>query len=224
MIDLLGEGLRAVATRSALAYPMVFAAGALTGVGPCAAPRYVAVTALAAAARRPWVVVATFGAGVAAAYVALGFAAATIGTLWSASRTIYLALAFALAVSGIVTLLRPAHPVHAACERSGSAARRVRSGFGGAFLLGAASACVVAPCCTPVLAGIAGLTVASGRVADGGALLAVFGCGHALPVLLGGAIGARLSRAHGRFARSGAPAVVAGGLMLALAAYYGVLA
>jgi cytochrome c biogenesis protein CcdA len=222
--DLLGEGLHAVATHSAIAYPMIFAAGAVTGVGPCAAPRYVAVAALAGAARRPWAVVAVFGAGVAGAYVALGFAAGTLGTLWSASRTIYLALAVALAASAIATLLRGGHGTHVSCVGSRSAEIPGRASFGGVLLLGASSAFVVAPCCTPVLAGIAGLTVASGRVVDGGALLAAFGCGHALPVLLTGAIGARLSVALRPFSASGAPAVVAGGLMLALAAYYGVLA
>jgi cytochrome c biogenesis protein CcdA len=224
VIDLLGEGLRAVATRSGIAYPMVFAAGAVTGVGPCAAPRFVAVAALAGAARRPWGVVAMFGAGVAGAYVVLGFAAATLGTLWSASPAIYLALAVALAASAVATLLRGGPRAHASCAAPRSAAVPVRASFGGVFLLGASSAFVVAPCCTPVLAAIAGLTVASGRVADGAALLAAFGCGHALPVLLTGAIGARLAAALGRFSACGARATVAGGLMLALAVYYGVLA
>jgi hypothetical protein len=37
-------------------------------------------------------------------------------------------------------------------------------------------------------------------------------------------MGARLAAALGRFSACGAPATVAGGLMLALAVYYGVLA
>jgi cytochrome c-type biogenesis protein len=224
VIDLLGEGLRAVATRSAIAYPMIFAAGAVTGVGPCAAPRYVAVAALAAGARRPWSVLASFGAGVAGAYVALGLAAGTLETLWSASRTIYFALAAALAVSAIATLLRHPGHVHATGGESRGATLPARASLGGVFLLGASSAFVVAPCCTPVLAAIAGLTVASGHLAEGSVLLATFGCGHALPVLFTGAIGAKLSVALQGISVCGAPAVVAGGLMLALAAYYGILA
>ena len=47
-----GDGLHAVAMRSPLAYPLVFAAGAVTSIGPCAAPRYVAVAALVSSARR----------------------------------------------------------------------------------------------------------------------------------------------------------------------------
>ena len=223
MIDVIGDGLRAVATRSALAYPMIFAAGAVTGIGPCAAPRFVAVAALTAGARRRSLVALAFGAGVACAYVALGLAGGSLGTLWSASRTIYVALAIVLAFSAFATLLRHAHEAHATCDRVDTA-NGVPASAGGVFLLGASSAFVVAPCCTPVLAALAGITVASGRLAEGSALLAAFGLGHALPVMLTGAIGAKLSVALRPLSASGAPAVVAGGLLLALAAYYGVLA
>ncbi len=106
MIDVLGEGLRAAATRSPLAYPLVFAAGVVTSVGPCVAPRYVAVAALANAARRPWRVVAAFVAGLVGAYVALGLAAGALGALWSTSSAVYAVLAVVLAVGGLVTLLR----------------------------------------------------------------------------------------------------------------------
>ena len=222
MIDLLGEGMRAVASRSALAVPVVFAAGAATGIGPCAAPRYVAVAALSGAASRPWTVVAAFGAGVIGAYVALGFAAGTVAMLWSASPAIYLALAIGLASSAVVTLLRAGSPAHTSC--AGGRHAPPRASLGGAFLLGASSTFIVAPCCTPVVAGIAGLTIASGRTAEGAGLLAAFGCGHALPVLLGGALGSRLGAAVRSLDACGAPAVVAGGLAFALAAYYAVLA
>lgn len=224
MIDVLGDGLRAVAMRSAVAYPMMFAAGAVTGVGPCAVPRFVAVAALAAGARRRSPVVVAFGAGLAGAYVALGLGAGTLGALWSASRTTYAALAVVLAAAAFATLMRNPHEVHAACIGVRDGMPRVPASVGGAFLLGASSALVVAPCCAPVLATVAGLTVASGRLAEGSALLAAFGCGHALPVLLTGSIGARLSVAFGPVSASGAPSIVAGGLMLALAAFYGLLA
>jgi cytochrome c-type biogenesis protein len=223
VIDLLGEGLRAVATRSVLAYPVVFAAGAVTGVGPCAAPRFVAVAALAGAARRPRVLVAAFAAGVAGAYVALGFAAEALGALWSLSAPVYLVLASAFGAGALVTLLRPGGHSHGACTEH-RPAHPGGASLGAAFLLGASSVAVVAPCCTPMIAAIAGLTLGGGRAADGALLLAAFACGHVLPVLCIGALGSRLADALGPIAESGAPAVVAGGLMLALAAYYGVLA
>jgi cytochrome c biogenesis protein CcdA len=86
------------------------------------------------------------------------------------------------------------------------------------------SAFVVSPCCTPVVAGIAGLTALGGRCGEGIALLVAFALGHALPLLAAGALSARIAALLARPSASSAPAVVSGTLMLALAAYYGVLA
>ena len=223
MIDAVSAGLQAVAIRSPLAYPLVFAAGAVTSIGPCAAPRYVALAALVNVSRRPWRIVAAFVAGLIGAYVALGAAAGTLGTLWSASRFVYAMLAVVLAVAGMTTLLygggashvhRHAHARHTGAQAS----------LGGTFLLGASSAIVVSPCCTPIVAGIAGLTTASGHAGQGVALLASFACGHALPIVFAGALGTRIASAFRHVAASHASATIAGTLMLALAAYYGVLA
>lgn len=238
MIDLLGESLRAVGTHSALAYPLVLGAGVVTSIGPCAAPRYVAVAALAHAARAPWAVVATFATGLVAAYVALGAlasgvgtAASALGSLWSVSSYVYGALATALLAGGVFTLVRASGttPSDRCARGTGCAATsRTTSGgaasFGGVFLLGASSVLVVSPCCTPVVAGIAGLTLATGRALDGVALLAVFACGHAVPVAFAGALGDRFASVLRRVAASQAPAIVSGALMIALAAYYGALA
>ena len=229
MIDVVGEGLRAVGTRSALAYPLVFAAGAVTGLGPCAAPRYVALAALTHAARRPWSVVAAFTTGLVGAYVALGIGAGAIAALWSVSSAVYAALAAALAAGGVVMLLRGNHSGHEQerCATGGgcrASAGDRRASVGGAFLLGASGALVISPCCVPVLAGIAALTVATGRTVAGVALLAAFACGHVVPVLAAATIGARCSALLARVANAEAPAVVAGGLMLSLSAYYGALA
>ncbi len=223
MIDAVSAGLNAVATRSPLAFPLVFAAGAVTSVGPCAAPRYVALAALVNASRRPWRIVAAFAAGLIGAYVVLGVATGTVGALWSASGLVYAALAVALAVAGIATLVRGGGASHMH-EDAAVLRGDVRASAGGTFLLGASSAFLVSPCCTPIVAGIAGLTTASGHTANGVALLATFACGHALPVVFAGAVGTRVADTVRGLAASHAPAVVAGTLMLALAAYYGVLA
>lgn len=226
MTDLLGESLRAVGSRSAVAYPLVFGAGIVTSIGPCAAPRYVAVAALAHAAHAPWTIVLAFAAGLVGAYVALGAAAGVVGALWSASPAIYGALAFALLAGGIATLLRaaPADDAHSCERRDVRRGSRGTAGSGGAFLLGASSVLVVSPCCTPIVAGIAGLTIATSRTLDGVTLLAAFACGHVVPVALAGALGARFAASVRRLAASQAPAIVSGSLMLALAAYYGALA
>jgi thiol:disulfide interchange protein DsbD len=215
--------LHAVATRSPFAYPLVFAAGAVTSIGPCAAPRYVALAALVSASRRPVGVLAAFVAGIVGTYVVLGVAAGALGVLWSASAFVYAALAVVLAGAGIVTLLRGDRASHVhhddAVPHPGA-----QAGLGGTFLLGASSAFVVSPCCTPIVAGIAGVTSASGHTGAGVALLATFACGHVVPLVSAGALGSRVARLLRHVAASNAPAVVAGTLMLALAAYYGVLA
>jgi thiol:disulfide interchange protein DsbD len=224
VIDAVSAGLHAVATRSPLAYPLVFAAGAVTSIGPCAAPRYIALAALVNASRRPARIVPAFVAGLIGAYIALGVAAGALGALWSASRLVYAALAVLLAVAGIATLLRGGRDRSHVHGNVPAAHAGARTSLGGTFLLGASSAFVVSPCCTPIVAGIAGLTTASGHAGVGVALLTAFACGHALPIVSAGAIGTRIASAFQPLAASHASAVVGGTLMLALAAYYGVLA
>ena len=224
MIDILGEGMRAVAMHSPVAYPLVFGAGVVTSVGPCTAPRYIAVAALVSASRAPVRVVAAFVAGLVGAYVVLGAGVGLLGMLWSASWAVYAALAVVLGAAGLFTLFRgdgsPHDGSHHECRGA-----RPRAGMGGTLLLGASSALVVSPCCTPLVAGIAGFTMRSGGDAAAGAgLLAAFACGHAMPVIAAGALGSRIASAMRRIAASHAPSVVAGTLMLALAAYYGALA
>lgn len=218
MIDVLGTGLHAVATRSPLAYPLVFAGGILTSLGPCSAPRYVAVAALANASERPGRPVALFVAGLVGGYACLGAAVSALTIVRAWSSLIYLVLAIALGLGGAMTLLQREDEghVHAAPRRASSA--------GGAFLLGASSTLVVSPCCTPIIGAIAGLTVVSGRLSDGVLLLAAFGLGHAAPLFAAAFVSGRLSALLRRVAASPAPAVVAGTLMLGLAAYFGVLA
>ena len=163
MIDAVAEGLRAVAMRSPFAVPLVFAAGVVTSAGPCVAPRYVAVAALANGARRPLLPTALFAGGLVAAYAVLALAAGAIGTLRLQSAWTYGALSAVLVIAGAVTVLRG----ESACADARACSHHVERGkpapLGGAFLLGASSALVVSPCCTPVIAAIAGLTVAGTR-------------------------------------------------------------
>jgi len=231
--DLLSQGLQAVATRSPLALPLVFAAGAATSVGPCLAPRYVAVAALAQGARRPWLAAAAFAAGLIAAYAALVLAAGSLGALVRRSPLVYAMLAAALVAAGIAAIVRGdrAH-VHGDADASegrpercaASPPRRTAGGIGGALLLGASSALVVSPCCTPVVAAIAGFTVSGTRPADGVALVAAFACGHALPLAAVASLGNGVAATFARFRVGGAGATVAGTLMIAVGAYYAVLA
>jgi cytochrome c-type biogenesis protein len=92
------------------------------------------------------------------------------------------------------------------------------------FSLGAASALVVSPCCTPVVAAVIGMTAGSADPAARAMLLGAFTLGHAAPLFLAGALGALCDRPLRAWNASPAPAVVSGALMLALGGYYGMLA
>jgi cytochrome c biogenesis protein CcdA len=216
MIDILDAALNAVAGRSPIALPLLFAGGVATSLGPCAAPRYIAVAAFSNASSRPLVPTTLFIAGLIGGYICLGCAASALGALHIWSTWVYLGLAIVLGVAGLVTLLRR--------HDHGDAAQRSVAGSGSAFLVGATSVLVMSPCCTPIVAGIAGLTIASGRASDGAGLLASFALGHAAPLAAAALLGDRVRRAAHRMADSPAPAVIAGTLMLALGAYFGTIA
>ncbi|MGD0051352.1 MAG: cytochrome c biogenesis protein CcdA [Vulcanimicrobiaceae bacterium] len=218
MTDVVSAALRAAPAGEAFAYPLAFAAGVVTSVGPCVAPRYVALAALVQSTARPWRVAGAYLVGLVAAMVAIGLAVDALNALRAASMVLNLALATTLAVVGVVTLARGGRTVH------GHAGECAPLGVGGIALLGASGALIVSPCCTPILAAIAGLTVTAGRFGSGTALLAVYALGHAWPLLLTTAAGTPLAAGFARLAGSDAPATVSGTLMLALASYYGLLA
>jgi thiol:disulfide interchange protein DsbD len=211
VIDAAGDALHLLADRSPFALPAFFTLGAFTAIGPCVAPRYVALAALIQRTRRPWRIAAAFASGVVSAYVAIGMGAGLLGTMRAWSTAIDVGMALALALAGGITLLRD-EGVHA------HAARNTTSG-GGAFLLGATSALVVSPCCTPIVAAIAGFAGFDGQPLAAALLLTAFAAGHALP--LGAvALGARSMHALSRLGSTSAGSVVAGTLMIALAGFY----
>ena len=223
MTDPLSLGLRAATSDPAWATALLFAAGAASGVGPCLAPRYVAVAALAGGARRPILAAAPFAAGVVVAYVTLGTALGAIAMLTASSTITYAVLAVTLSAAGIAVLVRAPHH----CAR-----RRETAGAGGAFLLGVGSSLVVSPCCTPVIGAVAGLTLLGGRAFEGTLLLAGFAAGHVTPVFVA-AFAARWTRAiaarcatpwAARFAAARASSVIGGTLLVALGIFYGALA
>lgn len=218
MIDLLDASLDALARQDLGRLPLVALAGVATSVGPCVAPRYVAITALLHDAARPAWTTAAFVAGLTLAYAVLGFGVAVASVVWANASVGYALLAATLTAGGLTTLLR--RP--SACRHEHAAP------LGGArlaqpFVLGALSACVVSPCCTPLLGAFAGLAAADRAPLAGAAFLGAFALGHATPLLFAGrtsaALGARLSG----WSASGAAATVSGALMVALGGYYGLL-
>ncbi len=216
MFDPIAQSLHAVSNGSASAAGLVFLAGAASSVGPCTAPRLVAIAALTArqSARQICKTTLSFVAGLSVAYASLGLVAWAIGSVVSLSIYIYLALGIGLFCGAIVTLAKrsPACEGHLARTRGGSA--------GAIFLLGASFAFVVSPCCTPIVIAILAYTSQISSPAYAALLLCVFAIGHALPVLvLSGGV-CVLPRRGARFRFGDAFGVVSGGLMLALSGYY----
>jgi cytochrome c biogenesis protein CcdA len=215
MIDPVSTVVEAIARGDAARIPLVMLAGAATSFGPCVAPRYVAVAALLGK-RGHTLTVATFVGGLLVAYSALGFGAGLLDLVTGHASMFYLALAGVLVVAGIRTLLQTPHCAHA---RASAQPGRLS----GVFSLGAASAFVISPCCTPIVAAVLGMAALDGNPLSRAALLAAFALGHAAPLFAAGSLGTLLEKPLRAWNASPAPAVVSGTLMLALGGYYGLL-
>ena len=219
MIDPVALSIDAIARADAGRLPLVALAGAVTSLGPCVAPRYVAIAALLGDRRRA-LTIAAFVAGMVTAYTALGFGAGLLAQVSGHASALYVVLAVALAAGGIITLCRgsscdhPHHTIHASAEPHR---------LSGVFTLGAASALVISPCCTPIcLAAVVGMSVDANPTTRA-ELLAAFALGHAAPLFAVGTLGSLCARTLHTWNASAAPAVVSGALMIALGAYYGLL-
>lgn len=228
MIDPISAAEAAIASGSPAAVGLAFAAGLCTSLGPCVSPRYLAVTAIASGYSRPLAPTLAFVGGLIGAFMLLGLGAGILGSVVGLSTPLYAVLAAGLIAAGLVTIVRarPAVGPAACCGTGrrppGVPALRHRS-YGGIFLMGAVSALVVSPCCTPVIASIVALSSAIGRPLLGSLALASFALGHALPLCFAGSVTTYVRRCVSIRIGAQAPAIVTGALMLALGAYYGLL-
>src|SRR5579885_2045611 len=218
-IDLARDALQAVATRNLWAPALVFASGAVSSVGPCTAPRFIAVAGITAhRSRGPALgACAAFIGGLVAAYAGFGAAAIVLARVLALSGVVYALLATVLAAAGAAALWRDGR-----CTRDHS--ERTPQSLGGVFLLGASFALVVSPCCTSLVAAILASSAPASSPGLGAMLLAAFAAGHTAVLFLA-AFGAHgVSRILQRYAIGEAGSVIGGTLMLALAAFYGALA
>ncbi len=114
--------------------------------------------------------------------------------------------------------------VRSSCERRASIGTHEQPSSGASLLSGGTLGLVLSPCCTPVVAMIASVGVTSGSFAASLVNAAAFAAGHVAPLTMIG-LGAGAAE---RFAPirvlSGAATTISGGLSIALAAYYGLLA
>ncbi len=196
--------------------PLVFCAGVAGSAGPCLAPRFIAAAGCAGAdPRHAGRIVAAYLAGLIAAYGCLGYAIGLVANLIQLSSWTFAILAISFTLAGIAGLVR-ADGVdcapHAASPRGTS--------LGAIFLVGASSALVLSPCCTPLVSAIGAYGAAEGRPLHAAMLLAVYALGHGLaPASL--ALGLRsLATPLRRFALNQATAIAGNAILLVLGGYY----
>jgi cytochrome c-type biogenesis protein len=162
---------------------------------------------------------AAFVTGLIGAYLLLGYAAGWLGTLRLFATIVDAGMACALAIAGTVMIWRAEPARHDHCGRTPGDLPA-----GGPFLLGAASAFVVSPCCTPMLVAIVATASELRRPLAGAALLACFAVGHALPLFLAGTPAKLIGRLQPTAVASQTLGIVGGALLLCLGAFYGALA
>jgi cytochrome c biogenesis protein CcdA len=193
-------------------------AGAAGSFGPCAAPRYIALAAIVngVSVAQRFARIAAFVTGLCCASTALAFGAHLLWKLVSVSAWIYAGLAIAFAASGVHALLVRRH----ACVRQAASA----SSFSGVFLLGSSFALVLSPCCAPMLAALGALSATAGSTSLTLLVVGAFVLGHALPVVMVGSLAGFADGIERRFPLDEPVRVTSGALMLAMSAYYAVLA
>lgn len=196
----------------ALAFPLVFLAGVLTSLTPCIYPMIPITVAIvggdavgadgAGERRRGRTVALTLAyvVGLALVYASLGLFAGLTGSLFGAVSTnpwLYFAMANVLLIAALAMLeVIPVRVPAALMRRAATAGTGGR--VGGAFVMGAMSGLVAAPCSAPVMAAVLTWVSTTGSAALGFAYLFAFSLGMtALLVAIGLSSGtlARLPRA-----------------------------
>lgn len=148
----------------ALALPALFLGGVLTSLTPCVYPMIPITAAIVGGQTagqpvsrlRPALLTMTYVAGLAGVYSALGVFAGLTGTLFGSVSTnpwLYFAMAnvLILAALGMLDVI-PVRLPAGLMQRAASLGTGGR--FGGAFLMGAMSGLVAAPCSAPVMAAV----------------------------------------------------------------------
>jgi cytochrome c-type biogenesis protein len=204
-----------LSTRPALALPLVFAGGVLTSLTPCIYPMIPITAAIVGGTSveghgergagresrwRPLFLTGCYVVGLAAVYATLGVVAGMTGTLFGAVSTnpwLYFAMANLLVVAALVMLdVIPVRLPAGLAQRAATAGTAGRAS--GAFVMGAMSGLVAAPCGAPVMAAVLTWVTTTKSAALGFLYLFVFSLGMcALLVVVGLSSGAvaRLPRA-----------------------------
>ena len=157
-------------SQPALAIPVLFMGGVLTSLNPCIYPMIPITAAIVGGQEtggvnaggrprsriRPLLLTLTYVLGLAALYSVLGVVAGMTGTLFGAVSTnpwLYFAMANLLLLSGLAMLdVIPVPVPRWAVERASRAGTAGR--YSGAFIMGAVSGLVAAPCGAPIMAAV----------------------------------------------------------------------
>src|SRR5690606_8130607 len=205
---------------------LAFAAGVLSFLSPCVlplVPSYLAYVGGSSQAKRRVLISNSllFILGFGLVFVALGASASLIGSLLRGNKEILtmiggvIVIFFGLVMLGVIRL-------RWLYRDSGPQSRGDTQAPWGALLLGMAFAAGWTPCIGPILGGILGLAGASGTLATGVGLLAVYSIGLGVPFLIAGLLFEPFMRFSGRFRRflpwvergAGVLLLIAGVLML----------
>ena len=192
----------------ALALPALFLGGVLTSLTPCVYPMIPITAAIVGGQTagervsrlRPALLTFTYVVGLATVYSALGVFAGLTGTLFGSVSTnpwLYFAMANVLVLAALSMLdvvpIRVPAGIMARAANMGTAGR-----FSGAFLMGAMSGLVAAPCSAPVMAAVLTWVTVTKSVGIGFLYLLTFSIGMCtLLIVVGLSTGgvARLPRA-----------------------------
>ncbi len=178
---------------------VVFLAGVLTSLTPCVYPVIpLAITYLGARSAtsrlKAFSLAAAYVAGMVVCYTILGAAAGLTGTTFGAATQkwwVYAGVATVVAVFGLSMLGLFNISLPSGLQRL--AGRSKGPGYRGAFLMGATSGLVTAPCTAPVLGTLIIPMISNRSVALGSMLLAVFGLGMGMLFLVVGTYSGVLS-------------------------------
>lgn len=178
--------------------------GVLSTLSPCVLPLLPIVISSAVQAHR-WGAVA-LGLGLAISFTVLGLFIATVGIALGLDAAVFRTIAGVLMLGFAVLLLVPSLQDRFAALASGFSNRgntlagKIKGeGLGGQFGLGLVLGAIWTPCVGPTLGAAATLASSGQQLGRAAAVMAIFGVGAALPlVLLGGLSRQTLLRIRGR--------------------------
>jgi thiol:disulfide interchange protein DsbD len=184
---------------------LAFVAGFVSSLTPCVYPMIPITLSLFGAngdvpRSRAFLLSLTYVLGIAVTYTTLGLICATTGMVFGSflgNPIVVGVLCFCLVLLTLYTLEIVEFGFISKVQNSASQVGG--KGFGGAFLMGAASGLVAAPCVGPILTGILSFVAVSGKVFWGGLILFSYSMGLGMIFLVLGTFSGLL----GKLPRSG---------------------